>query len=563
MSTDAPSGPPPDDQGDTTTVSPAHLRPTEPLATAPAGADAPGPPAVTLDARSLVVAAVSARATAVEPAVAPPVNPAPAAPQPPAPPPDDTPTDRVPLADGLVVLNHRIVRALGNGGFGAVYEAVDLALERPVAFKVLHDPDGQVLARFRDEARLLARLNDPHIIQVYRIDRMPGGAPCLTMELFGDGHLGRQYPKGHPVAPAVALALMDQVLAALQAAHTAGIVHRDIKEANILVAADTGRVKVCDFGIARAVEPMTGEADPTGEGILGTPHYLAPERFGGVNDDPRSDLYAVGVVLYRLLTGRRPFETPGATPLAIAHRIVAEDPAPPEGVPGAVARLCLRLLARDRALRYATAAEARADLAAALNATDTAALPSGPDLGALGWAPGSGAGRRSAWLALALVVGLVGLAAALWGRGPRPGDTPAAQAPAARAPGPQAGPVPVAAGLDAGGAEAVLAMDAVVAADGAVAGDGGVAADGGVTGGAVDSGTGDLGAGARDAGQPAKAAVQARPRAARRPPGRAAKGPPPATRTPHTLGSALDRRPSRKPRSARALQNPIVTPEGP
>ncbi|MCB9539389.1 MAG: protein kinase [Myxococcales bacterium] len=279
-----------------------------------------------------------------------------------------------PLRDlvGLEVAGHRVVRRLGEGGFGAVYEAVDLALERPVAMKVMRPEAAPQLARFRDEARLLARINDPHVIQIFQVGSLPDGSPYLTMELFGQP-LQRVAPRGHPVAPAEAVRLIAQVLRALAAAHGVGVVHRDIKEANILVDPATGQAKVCDFGIARATEPLEDGAEPTA-GIIGTPHYLAPERLRGVRDDPRSDLFAVGVVLYRLLTGRRPFDGAGLAGHALAQRIATEDVAPPAEVPRALARVCVRLLARDADLRPPTAQVALDELLRAVDAAPTAAL---------------------------------------------------------------------------------------------------------------------------------------------------------------------------------------------
>ncbi len=279
-----------------------------------------------------------------------------------------------PLRDlvGLEVAGHRIVRRLGEGGFGAVYEAVDLALERSVAMKVLRPEAAPELGRFRDEARLLARINDPHVIQIFQVGRLPDGSPYLTMELFGQP-LQRVAPRGHPVAAAEAVRLVAQVLRALSAAHGVGVVHRDIKEPNILVDPATGQAKVCDFGIARATEPLEDGAEPTA-GIIGTPHYLAPERLRGVRDDPRSDLFAVGVVLYRLLTGRRPFDGAGVAGHALAHRIATEDVAPPAEVPRALARVCVRLLARDPDLRPATAQAALDELLRAVDAAPTGAL---------------------------------------------------------------------------------------------------------------------------------------------------------------------------------------------
>lgn len=286
----------------------------------------------------------------------------------------------VPLGDlspGEVVVGHRIVRRLGAGGFGAVYEAIDLALDRPVALKVLQGADPAALERFDAEARLLARIDDPHVVRIYQVARHHTGAPILTMELFGDGPLSKRVRRGQAASPQFAVGTVAQVLRALVAAHEVGVLHRDVKEANILVDDATGLAKLCDFGIARAIDD---HADRTGRAIIGTPHYVAPERLDGVRDDPRSDLYAVGVVFFRLLTGRRPFEMPGAGAAAIAQRAATEDVALPPDVPRPLARVCGRLLARDPDLRYGSAHEALEDLVRAWRAEPTGELPAAAQL---------------------------------------------------------------------------------------------------------------------------------------------------------------------------------------
>ncbi len=270
------------------------------------------------------------------------------------------------LPSGSVQAGYRIVRRIGGGGFGTVYEAIDLDLDRQVAFKVLRDRRPHVLDRFRDEARLLARIDDAHVVRVHRYGRLASGHPFLVMELFGDGALSAAAPYGCALAPEVAVAAVAQVLLGLDAAHRAGIVHRDVKDANVLVDSASGRVKVCDFGISRSLEPLAGEAPATGSGLVGTIQYMAPERFSGVRDDPRSDLFAVGVVFFRLLTGRRPFDAPGGDTLQIIHKITHEDVAAPADVPYALGQVCAKLLAREPARRYGTARAALDDLQRAL-----------------------------------------------------------------------------------------------------------------------------------------------------------------------------------------------------
>ena len=286
------------------------------------------------------------------------------------------------LRPGDEVAGHRIVRLLGSGGFGAVYAATDPALERTVALKLVTRADAGFLARFRDEARLLARIASEHVVQIYTLDRLEDDTPCLTMELVADGSLDDAVARGMPAEPGFAAWVVGDVLEGLEAAHREGVVHRDIKEANILVDRHAGVAKLCDFGIARSRRPMPDEAAPTGRFILGTPHYVAPERFTGLrggsasrSDDPRSDLYAVGVVFYRLLAGRRPFDGTELDPMAIAMRITSED-APPLGpeIPEGLARVCHRLLARSPDDRFQTARAAAAALRAAIVDEPTALL---------------------------------------------------------------------------------------------------------------------------------------------------------------------------------------------
>jgi serine/threonine-protein kinase len=273
------------------------------------------------------------------------------------------------LLDGRYRLGGRIAA----GGMGEVWRAKDLVLGRPVAIKLLrpgYAGDEEGLARFRAEARHAGSVSHPGIAQVYDYrEANPLYPPYLVMELVDGPSLARLLQDG-PAGPARTVSLIAQAARALAAAHAAGLVHRDIKPGNVLVSR-SGRVKITDFGIARAA----GSAPLTRPGVLmGTPAYLAPERAAGGPAGPAADLYALGIVAYQCLTGRPPFRgEPLAVVLAHQHQPL---PPLPSWVPAAVAALVADLTAKDPAARPASAGEVaeRAErVRAALTAT--AAIP--------------------------------------------------------------------------------------------------------------------------------------------------------------------------------------------
>jgi serine/threonine-protein kinase len=242
-----------------------------------------------------------------------------------------------------------------------VWLGTDEVLRRAIAVKVLHHhlaEDETFVARFRHEAIAVARLSHPAIVSVYDTCS-DNGVEAIVMELVRGRTLRQRLDEG-PVDPWLAANIAAQVCGALAVAHAAGLVHRDIKPANILLSED-GRVKVGDFGIAKAAE----SADLTQEGsFLGTAKYLAPEQVEAGPVDGRTDLYALGVVLYELLTGRVPFEGDSSSSTALAR--LHSDPQRPRlvkpGIPRELETITMRLLARSPDDRYATATEARAAL---------------------------------------------------------------------------------------------------------------------------------------------------------------------------------------------------------
>ncbi len=263
-----------------------------------------------------------------------------------------------PMTGRLLDGRYRIGSRIARGGMASVYEATDLRLDRTVAVKVMHPglgDDNEFAERFVREARAAARLSHPNVVAVYD-QGDDEGTVFLAMELIPGHTLRDVIRKESPMSPAKALAVMEPVLSALAAAHRAGLVHRDVKPENVLIA-DDGRVKVADFGLAKAVTTDT-QHTATGGVLIGTVSYLAPELVISGRADARADVYAAGVVLFELLTGTKPHE--GETPIQVAYKHVHEDVPPPStfapGLPAYVDALVARATARDRELRPADAA---------------------------------------------------------------------------------------------------------------------------------------------------------------------------------------------------------------
>ena len=329
------------------------------------------------------------------------------------------------LSPGTRLGVYEVTTQIGAGGMGEVYRATDGNLKRSVAIKVLPASvagDADRLARFQREAEVLAALNHPNIGAIYGLEKTPD-VTALVMELVEGDDLSSRIARGAiPIDEALPIA--RQIADALEAAHEQGIIHRDLKPANIKIRAD-GTVKVLDFGLAKAMDPagtsrvdainsptITAHATQMGM-ILGTAAYMAPEQAKGRSVDKRADIWAFGVVLYEMLTGRRAFE--GDDVSEVLASVLKTDPdlsVLPADVPPSVRRLLRRCLQKDPRKRLSAIGDARLELdeiepaAPAVRAT---AVP----------------GRRSIvatlWPAVAGIVFTAAVAAALW---PRPVGPP-------------------------------------------------------------------------------------------------------------------------------------------
>ena len=258
------------------------------------------------------------------------------------------------LAGAVLGGRYALDEQIGNGGYGEVWRATDTVLSRPVAIKLLHPRYAQRsegLARFRAEARHAGGLSHENIARVFDYGEPAGGQPpYLVMELV-DGPSLEAALAGGPLESGRTMDIVAQAAAGLQAAHAAGMIHRDIKPGNLLLAPG-GTVKITDFGIAHTI----GSASVTASGeLIGTPGYLAPERAGGEQATPASDLYSLGMVAFECLAGVPPFRGM-ALEVALAHRDRPLPPLPPTVAAG-VCALVMRLAAKDPARRLDDAAE--------------------------------------------------------------------------------------------------------------------------------------------------------------------------------------------------------------
>ncbi len=267
------------------------------------------------------------------------------------------------------VAGYEILEVIGHGGMGVVYKARQLGLNRLVALKMIlagMNASPQDLARFRTEAEAVAQLQHPSILQIFEIGEQ-NGCPFLALEYVGGGSLA-EHLNGTPVGPRQAAELVLSLARAVHHAHEKGIVHRDLKPANVLLQPD-GTPKIADFGLAKRAEANQAHTQ-TGT-ILGSPSYMSPEQAAGHTDQvgPATDVYALGVILYELLTGRPPFK--GASLLETIDQVREHDPVPPRFLqpktPRDLETICLKCLEKNPRRRYATAADLASDLRAYLH----------------------------------------------------------------------------------------------------------------------------------------------------------------------------------------------------
>jgi len=266
------------------------------------------------------------------------------------------------VASQVFTGRYQIVRHLARGGMAEVYLARDLLLDRPVALKVLFPEfasDRSFVERFRREARAAANLNHPNIVSIYDWGE-EDGTYFIVMEYVDGLTLRDLIRRQGPLMANRAAEIGADIAAALHFAHVNGVIHRDVKPGNVLIT--TSQVKVTDFGIARAGDPA--ESLTQAGAVMGTATYFSPEQAQGHVVDPRTDVYSLGVVLYEMVCARPPFT--GDNPVSIAYQHVREDPVPPNqhnpDVPDVFSSIVAKAMAKDRANRYSSAEDLRADL---------------------------------------------------------------------------------------------------------------------------------------------------------------------------------------------------------
>jgi Tol biopolymer transport system component len=335
----------------------------------------------------------------------------------------------VALPPGAQLGPYRIVDKVGEGGMGEVYRAHDARLHRDVAVKILPPAfasNPERLRRFEQEARAAAALNHPNVLAVFDV-HIQGDPPYVVSELLEGASLRERLMSG-PLPPRTAVDIATQIARGLAAAHHKGIVHRDLKPANVFICTD-GRAKILDFGLARVAEPrdaddvvtMSGGGPSTGVGaVLGTVGYMSPEQARGDAADTRSDIFALGVVCYEMLAGRRAFG--GASEIEVLSAILRDDPPnlPDGAVPEALERIVRRCLEKQPAQRFQSAADVAFALEA-LSGTSASSRPADRVPAAVASPAATPKGRPALALVAAAVGGAaIAAAATAWRLAPDP-----------------------------------------------------------------------------------------------------------------------------------------------
>jgi serine/threonine-protein kinase len=281
---------------------------------------------------------------------------------------------------GQVINNYEIKSVVAEGGMGKVYLAEHPFMGRRAAIKILRGmylEDKTMVARFVNEARAANAIHHPNIVEIIDVGYLPDGPPYLMMEFLEGETLGMRLNRLGRLSPAESVRIIDQAASALEAAHAAAIVHRDLKPDNLFVVPDASspgdeRLKVVDFGIAKLETPGMGESVRTTGVVLGTPNYMSPEQCRGAGVDQRTDIYALGAILYQMLCGKPPFVSEAQIDVMMMH-VVRIPTAPRElfpEIPDYLDQIVMRALAKNPDDRFASMSELRAALVA---------VPTGPD----------------------------------------------------------------------------------------------------------------------------------------------------------------------------------------
>ncbi|MBW2735672.1 MAG: serine/threonine protein kinase [Deltaproteobacteria bacterium] len=291
---------------------------------------------------------------------------------------EHTPDD--PFIGTLVDDRYRVLERVGQGGMGVVYRVEHTRMGKVAALKILHRRlcnDPTILKRFKIEAEAISRLNHPNIVQVFDFGQV-SETPYLVMEYLHGESLGAILRRDGPLSLRRSIPLFVQICDALTEAHELGIVHRDLKPENIQVSrtrAGKAHLKVLDFGLAKIIETAQSKGDSVAGGLVGTPYYMAPELIRGQSVDHRSDIYAMGAMIYRVITGKHVFNA--NSPLGVLTRHITEDPVPPSetapdlGISAELDSVVAQALAKLPDERFNTIVEMRQALVGAVNRTSS------------------------------------------------------------------------------------------------------------------------------------------------------------------------------------------------